>query len=574
MNPEILRQAQDKPCQNCKNPFTIEPEDFVFYEKMQVPPPTFCPKCRLQRRLAFFNIFHLYQRLCDLCKKDIISTYPPDARYRVYCTSCWWSDQWDPMTYGRDYDFSRPFFEQFNGLLHEVPLAALRIDASTMVNSFYNNLAGHLKNAYLLFMADFVENSAYGFFLNHVKDTLDSSAMVSSDLCYDSMHSYKNSRCAGLRSQVTDSVDCAFLKDSFNCQNCFASANLRNKQYYVFNKAYSKDDYFKEIARWDLGSYQTYQEVQRLAEDHWKTLPPKPVQEEFSVNSTGSHVFRSRNCTQCFEVNGAEDSKYLFMLYDPPIKDCYDIFSWGNNLALSYECCNVGENSSGLKFCLSTGINAVNAEYSVDSIGGSNYFGCVSARKGEYVILNKRYTKEEYFTLREKIIAHMKEMPYQDTRGRLYGYGEFFPVALSPYAYNETIANGFFPLAQEDIEENGYRYKEAKIGRHHITLKTADIPDHIKDADDSILNEVLQCSICERGFKIIPAEFKFLRERNFPLPRQCPFCRIEAKFNQWVRDLRLISRVCKLCGADFETNYTEAEAPIVYCKQCYQKEIL
>ncbi len=30
-----------KTCQNCKQNFTIESEDFVFYEKIDVPPPTF-----------------------------------------------------------------------------------------------------------------------------------------------------------------------------------------------------------------------------------------------------------------------------------------------------------------------------------------------------------------------------------------------------------------------------------------------------------------------------------------------------------------------------------------------------
>ncbi|MDI6602741.1 MAG: hypothetical protein QME57_01295 [Patescibacteria group bacterium] len=34
-------------CQNCKKEFVIEPEDFAFYEKIKVPPPTWCPECRL-----------------------------------------------------------------------------------------------------------------------------------------------------------------------------------------------------------------------------------------------------------------------------------------------------------------------------------------------------------------------------------------------------------------------------------------------------------------------------------------------------------------------------------------------
>ena len=565
---------ETRSCQNCKQNFTIEPDDFKFYEKMQVPPPTFCPKCRFQRRLAFLNLFNLYQRPCDLCGKNPISNFAPDAPYKVYCPECWWSDKWNPFDYGRDYDFSRPFFEQIKELWSEVPLLGLSIDVPTMKTSPWNHYAGTIKNSYLLFHAGYTEDSAYGFYVDHCNDLFDCSAMILDELCYDSMHSYKCSRCVGSRSQVVNSIDCYFLKDSFNCQNCFASANLRNKKYYIFNKPYTKEEYFQEVKKWDLGSYKTYKEIQRQAEEHWKKFPPKPVAEEFAINCTGSHVFNSKNCKQCFEVNGAEDCKFLFLIPNIPIKDCYDISSWGDNLELSYECCNVGENASGLKFCQESGINLYDAEYGKLSTGGSNHFGCVSVKKGDYVILNKRYEKESFDKLRTRIIQHMNEMPYVDKKGRVYKYGEFFPIELSPYAYNETIASNFFPMSKEEILENGYKYKEPEIRKHDTTMKAEDLPDHIKDAPDSILNEAIKCQKCERGFRIIPMELKFLRERNLPLPRECPFCRIEAKFNQWVKDLRLIGRVCDKCGANFETKYTEEEAPVIYCKKCYQKEFI
>ncbi|OGZ98570.1 MAG: hypothetical protein A3C07_03880 [Candidatus Sungbacteria bacterium RIFCSPHIGHO2_02_FULL_47_11] len=568
MNSEI------KICQNCKQNFPIEEEDFAFYKKMKVPPPTFCPQCRLQRRLAFLNMFSLYKRLCDLCAKEMVSIFPSESSYAVYCPPCWWSDKWSYLDHGQDYDFSRPFFEQFNELLHKVPHQGLLIDEPTLVNSSYTNHAGHLKNAYLVFMADFVEDSAYGFYFNHVRDVFDSSLMISSELCYDSMYCYKSSRCVGARSQLISSFDCAFLKDCSGCQNCFASANLRNKKYHIFNKPYSKEAYFEEMQKWDLGSYKTYQEAKKRAEEYWKTLPPKPNQDELSVNCIGTQVFRSRNCKECYQVEGAEDSKYLLMMYDPPIKDCYDISTWGNNLALSYDCCNVGEQSSGLKFCCSSGINLLDAEYCKDSLVGSHQFGCASARKGEYIILNKHYSKEEYEKLRTKIVEHMDMMPYVDKRGRIYKYGEFFPAEISPFAYNETTANGFFPMKKEEILGNGYKWREPEPRRHDTTMKAEELPDHIRDAPDSILNEAIKCSGCNRGYRVIAQELKFLRERNLPLPRECPFCRINEKFILWVKNLRQIPRVCSKCGKEFKTKYTEAEAPVIYCKECYLKEVV
>src|SRR3989344_289185 len=99
-------KEETKQCQNCKGLFTIDASDFAFYEKMKVPPPTWCPECRFQRRLAFFNLTTLYKRKCDLCKKDFVSMYAPHSPYVAYCSPCWWSDKWDPYVYGQDYDFS------------------------------------------------------------------------------------------------------------------------------------------------------------------------------------------------------------------------------------------------------------------------------------------------------------------------------------------------------------------------------------------------------------------------------------------------------------------------------------
>jgi hypothetical protein len=48
--------------------------------------------------------------------------YSPDKSYKVYSQDEWWSDKWDAMDYGRDFDFSRGFFEQINELIINVPI--------------------------------------------------------------------------------------------------------------------------------------------------------------------------------------------------------------------------------------------------------------------------------------------------------------------------------------------------------------------------------------------------------------------------------------------------------------------
>jgi len=560
-------------CQNCKNQFTIEPEDFAFYKKVKVPPPTFCPRCRFQRRLAVFNLMTLYRRRCDLCGEEKISMYSPQSPYQVYCPQCWWSDKWEPLSYGKEYNFNRPFFEQFNELLHEVPLLGLSIDFQVAATSPYNNHAGHLKNCYMLFYADFDEDCAYGLVVVNNRMLLDCSMLGLCEFCYDLANAYKDNRCVGSEDLV-ESIDCAFMKDSSNCQNCFASVNLRNRKYYIFNKPYSKEDYFQEIKKWDLGSYKTYQEVKRLAREHWKKFPPRPKFDDLSVNSTGSYVFQSKNCKECFEVAGAEDSKYLFLLPESPTKDAYDVSSWGNNLQLAYESCVVGENASNIRFCQESGINLLNAEYCKLSTGGSNHFGCVSMKKGDYCILNRQYSEEEFKKLRAKIIEHMNQTPYTDKQGNVYKYGEFFPIEISPFAYNETLAQNFFPVAKEESISRGWEWREPDSRSYSITKPAGELPDHIKDAPENITKEVIGCSSCSRGFKIIPMELEFLRKMNLPLPRECPFCRINEKFRKWVKNLRVFQRVCSKCGSEFETHYPKEEADYIWCKKCYLQEVV
>src|SRR3989338_8172321 len=145
--------SETKTCQNCHNNFTIEPEDFKFYEKMQVPPPTFCPECRLQRRSMFRNERKLFWAKSAKSGKEILSLYPPESGFVIYDEKEWWSDDWDPMEYGKDYDFSRPFFEQFFELSKITPRYSR--DVMNMVNSNYSANASDLKNSYLLFNSNF-----------------------------------------------------------------------------------------------------------------------------------------------------------------------------------------------------------------------------------------------------------------------------------------------------------------------------------------------------------------------------------------------------------------------------------
>lgn len=242
---------ESRNCQNCKASFTIEPEDFAFYQKMSVPAPTWCPECRLQRRLAFFNERILYKRNCDLCSKSMMTMFAPAAPMPVYCNECWWSDNWDPSSYWLDYDPLRPFFAQWHDLVRKTPHVALTVNYPMLINSDYVNHTGPAKNCYLIFTADYCENVLYSSILAHAKDSMDCTDLGTSELCYESTLCLKCSR-VFFSDYCHDCHDIYFSKNLSGCSDCFGCINLRNKQYYIFNEPYSKEAYKKSLKSFGL----------------------------------------------------------------------------------------------------------------------------------------------------------------------------------------------------------------------------------------------------------------------------------------------------------------------------------
>ncbi|MEI6580563.1 MAG: hypothetical protein WCO07_00105 [bacterium] len=227
-------EPQNVICQNCRGSFTIEPEDFNFYEKIKVPPPTFCPECRLIRRLIMRNERALYKRECDSCGEEKILIYPKDSQYKVYCFECFHSDDFDGIEYGRDFNFSQTFFEQYEELFKDVPrLGIIRQGFNT--NSEYANRVSDLKNCYLIFASNRNEDCLYGDSYWDTKNCMDCYNIHKCEKCYECIDCYN---CNGLKysRECNECIDSYFLLNCRNCQNCFGCTNLRNKNYCIFNK--------------------------------------------------------------------------------------------------------------------------------------------------------------------------------------------------------------------------------------------------------------------------------------------------------------------------------------------------
>ncbi|MFA5936628.1 MAG: hypothetical protein WC822_01980, partial [Candidatus Paceibacterota bacterium] len=430
-------------CQNCKKDFTIEPDDFSFYEKMKVPPPTFCPECRMIRRMSFRDYRVLYKRKSDKTGKIIFSVIHPKSPFKVWERDIWWSDEWDAMNYGRNYDFSKPFFEQLKELFMDIPLPSQ--NGWNLINSEYCTGANDLKNCYLVYIATSIEDSMYCTEVNKIKNSIDLVRADSSELCYQC---FAINKCYNVffSSNCENSMDVWFSRNLVGCNSCFGCINLRNKQYYIFNKKYSKEEYFKNIKDFNLGSYKFVHELKEKIKKLEEKSIRKFYEGRYNTNVSGDYINNCKNALQSYYLMEVEDSKYMQCFITPSSKNCYDCTMWGGNVELCYECSSVGSDCYNMKFTCRCSKGSRDNEYSYFCYNCSNIFACSGLRNKQYCIFNKQYTKEEYFELREQIIKHMNEMPFLDKKGNVYKYGEFLPTELSPYCYNESLANDYFPL--------------------------------------------------------------------------------------------------------------------------------
>lgn len=548
-----------KNCLKCSVPFEVTERDRAFYAKISVPEPTLCPMCRQQRRFAFRNERNLYKRKCDGSGKEIVSMYPEDSIYKVYAQDVWWQGNWDALDYGRDFDFSKPFFQQFHELMKVVPrIALLNVNGE---NSDYCNFTGDVKNSYLIFGSVYSEDCYYGspYYSKNCVDTL---VLRDCELCYECIDCRNLYNCLYCQDS-NKSNDLLYCVDLQSCSECIGCVGLRNKQYCMFNEQLTKEEYFKRKANIDLCNPEHHKILRDGLEKLRYQVPHLAMLATGSENVSGSHVFNAKNTFESFFADRCEDCAYCAQVVD--LKDCYDNnYTEENELCYEYLGMYRTRETFFSLFCR----NASEIFYSDYCVNASNLFGCINVRDKQYCILNKQYTKEEYEALVPKIIQHMKNTPLPSGKG--VEWGEFFPASISPFAYNETVAQEYFPLTKEEVQKNGWRWQEED--KREFQAQSFTVPQNIKDVPDDICYQILACEVTGRNYRVIPQELAFYRRMNLPVPRKHPNQRHLERI-QKRNPRQLWHRNCAKCQKELLTSYPPTSAAKVYCEECYLKEV-
>lgn len=174
-----------------------------------------------------------------------------------------------------------------------------------------------------------------------------------------------------------------------------------------------------------------------------------------------------------------------------------------------------------------------------------------------YCIFNQQYSADEYERIVPLLIDHMRQ------HGE---WGEFFPLSIAPFAYNASAAMDYFPLDRSQAVSMGATWYADE----------GEIIGNIPQAPDTVENistpSTFLCSVSGRPFKIVEQELDFYRVEHLPPPHECFAERTKRRFLE-SDPHRLWHRSCAHCSKDIMTTYAPERPEIVYCEECYLKEV-
>ncbi|MDD2870806.1 MAG: hypothetical protein PHS49_02350 [Candidatus Gracilibacteria bacterium] len=561
------KTIQTKTCKHCNISFDITDKDLEFYEKVSpifagvkysIPTPSLCPDCRSINRFMFRNFFNLYRRRCDATGKNIISMYRDDVSFPVYNYDIWFSDKWDPMSYGLDIVEGKEVFDYIGELHKTVPRINLMNVNSE--NSEYCNMSNYSNSCYLVFGNVKNDTCSYGHIVWECEKCVDCLYVYgckNSYQCVDCYYSYNI-----MYSINSENCNNSYYLDSCkNCNECFGCVGLQNKQNYIFNEKYDKAEYFKIIEKLKIQTVENINHISEKLSELKKGTIVNCIIGHDNEDVTGNYIYNSKNVYNSFDVKNSENLKYSSTIGN--FTNSYDVnytavrgelmyqtmFTLGTNCIACHNC--IGE-SSFLYYCDS-------CHYC------NNCFGCVGLKNKSYCIFNKQYTKQEYNEIVPKLINSMQ---INNT------WGEYFPACFSSFCYNESIVNQYFPLTKSQSLEKGYSWSEYIHPMPNVEkiIKANQLPIDILNIPDDILNWAIECEITKKPFRIIKPELDFYRKHNLPIPKKHPDQR-HADRMKLRNPRKLYDRTCDKCGIDIKTTYSPNRKELVYCESCYKKEL-
>lgn len=548
---------------HCEGTFAITNEDIEFLRMLRVPAPNYCPTCRRMRRMGHMGINRLFKRVCQAPghNESMISIFAPECPFPVYDYMYFIGDGFDPFSYGTAYEQGSPMDKLF-AMRQIFPMPSFLNRDPSSINSEYSNGGRNTKNAYYASGCYGSEDIWYSNMAGRSRNIMDSRIVQSSEFVYGSLNGDHLYKCiyTYFSGNCTDSM---FLFDCKNCTDCFGGVNLRNARYVVFNQQLSKEDYeafMKSITPFSRNI------LSECAERFWNLVKEKPMNASHNIGSKnvfGVGVDFSEDVYNCVDVSNSQHIRYVDAALSH--KDSMDILFSGGHSHHLYGSVNIGSQSSGVRFSISSKF-CTDCEFVFNSKQLTNCFMCFGLQSKSYCILNKQYEAEEYFRIVDQIKSEMLQ------RGE---YCDGPDLKFSAQAYNFSLAQIPYPLTDDQIQIlGGYVGAEPDTNTSSMdTLQASDVPQTINEVSDDILSKAILCSVTGRPFRIIASELAFYRRMGLPLPIVHPSVRIENQYRM-AQNGKMYQATCAHCENSTTSMFDPNDGYTLYCEKCYQAEVI
>ncbi|MCX6807597.1 MAG: hypothetical protein NTZ80_02220 [Patescibacteria group bacterium] len=554
-------------CPKCQSQFEITPEDRQLYDKVSpvinnikyhVPEPFLCPDCRQQLKMIWRNERNLFHRADAITGESIISIYAEENIATIKPKN-FWSDDFDATKWGQDFDPNQPFFEQWHEMMKSIPRMA--VTQKNVENSEYTHRSTDLKNCYWSILTFFSEDCHYCHYVVSSKNCIDCAFSGGLELCYDCLDCENCYNGISLR-QCENTNNSAHCFECKGIENCLFCTNLRHKKNFLFNQESTPKKIAEIKTEISLSSTKKIEWLKK----YQALLLESPRRHASFINCencTGDYLKDCKDVYKGYDIDATQDCRYCTD-GDMSVKDSIDCYQIAINAELCFNCHGaVGTNI----FCSDSCWYSSNILYSSECFNSNFLFGCAGLHNKEYCILNKQYTKKEYFDLVPKIIEHMQ---------KTQEWAKFFPPKYSPFGYNHTTGQIYMPLTETEARKQGFNWSNYEAPKPQVEkiIPASKLPEKIKEIPDEILKWAIECEISKKPFRLIPAELKFYREQNIPCPKRHPDVRFLDRFK--LRNPRkLWHRKCVKdgCKNEFETSYSPDRPEIVYCEKCYLETV-
>lgn len=455
----------------------------------------------------------------------IISKFPHTERIKnIIKNEEFEKNRDDLVKFWLDYNFDKWFFDNFSDLFKSINIFDFII-YWTVENVFYSDMVLNSKSVYLSSgIINNCENIFYSFSIkDNCKDVLNSvSVYQNSSIIFFSSWIIESFKIFYSRF-INNSSDIWFSSNLTWCKECFFCSDLDNCTYYIENRKYSSEEYFKkknEILKEKHKFLDYYKNTDKV----WKNNNSTDVVWSWFNNSVDVknwyYWYNAKNWNNLIFVwwiNGNENMYDVFTAGSPTASNLYWIM-WANwdNLYISM---NI--------------TNSSNIFYSYFVTDSSYCLWCIWLKNKSYCIFNKQYTKEEWGVLADKIFSQME-------KGWILG--SFFPARLNPFYFNDTMAWLLWNFSKQEVEKEGFMWRDEEV-KVDIPewLIVVDINDldkyewYDEDWNWQINPEVLRIVIKdEKGnyYRIIKMEYYFLVKYWLPIPIIHWLDRM--KFNFWL----------------------------------------